>query len=119
MATLYKDTVKRVVGDRWDIPMTITQTVDGVTAPVTGLNVATIVSTIKHRDTGVQIWQGTRAGGQIVIDSDALGQITIIVPTATTATLGQRLYNMDVEVTSGGVTITPQRWFVQGIEGYS
>jgi hypothetical protein len=100
MAMLYKETVTRTKGDDWNIDLTIT-------------------ATLKHRDTGAQVWQGTRAGGQITVTSDPNGQISIAVPAATTATLSQRLYNMDVQYVKNSVTVTPKRWFVQVVEDYT
>ena len=120
MATLYKETVSRVKGDTWNIDLTVTQTDENdVETPVTGLSTAAITSTLKHRDTGAELWQGTRAGGEITVTNDALGKIRVAVPAATTATLEQRLYNMDVPYVGGGVTVTPHRWYLQVVEDYS
>jgi hypothetical protein len=115
----YKEKLERVSGDTWDIDLTITQTIDGVTTPMTGLTTAGITATIKHRDTGAQIWQGTRAAGQITVTDDPAGEITIRVPAATTAPLGERLYNADIEVTSGATVVTPKRFYISALEGYS
>jgi hypothetical protein len=120
MATLYKETVTRTKGDDWNVDLTITATdALGTETAVTGLSTATITATIKLRDTGAQVWQGTRAGGQITVTSDPNGQISIAVPAATTATLSQRLYNMDVQYVKNSVTVTPKRWYVQVVEDYT
>jgi hypothetical protein len=121
MATAYKTIEKRVVGDDWNFDITVTQTdAFGTVTPLAGLTNATIISTFKHRDTGVQIWQGTKAGGQITITNDAAGQIKVSVPRANTATFPLMLLNGDVEVTtSGGVRVTPIRFMVDVLAGYS
>lgn len=116
MATVYKETIERVVGDDWPFDLTITQTDElGVVTPVTGLTTATIVSTIKHRDTGVVMWTGTRVGGQITVTDDPNGKIRITVPRADTDDFTQRLYDMDVRVTSGTPRVTPNRWYVRAL----
>lgn len=116
MATVYKETHNRVIGDDWNFDLTITQTdALGVVTPVTGLTTATIVSTIKHRDTGVVMWTGTRAGGQITITDDPTGKISIAVPRSDTDDLTQRLYDMDCRVTDATTKVTPVRWYARAL----
>jgi hypothetical protein len=117
MATVYKETRNRVIGDDWNVDHTVTNTDENeVVTPVTGLTTATIVSSITNRDTGAILWTGTRAGGQITVTNDALGKISIAVPRATTATFTQRLYDMDVRVTGATTKVTPNRWYVQALK---
>lgn len=116
MATVYKETRDRVIGDDWDFFPFITVTdANGVTTPAPNLSTATIVSTITHRDTGVSMWSGTKAGGQITVTDEPNGGIKISVPDATTATFTPRLYDMDVRVTSGSQKVTPIRWYVNAL----
>ena len=116
MVAVFKETHARVIGDDWAFDLTITQTdANGVVTPVTGLSSATIISTIENRDTGTDLWTGTRAGGQIVVTNDSQGKITITVPRATTATFAAQLYDMDCRVTSTA-KVTPKRWYVQGLK---
>lgn len=121
MATAYKTTEKRVAGDDWQFDLTITQTdALGVVTPLTGLTSATIVSTLKHRDTGAVLWTGTKVGGQITVTSDPNGQIRVSIPRASTIAFPLMLVNADVEVTtSGGVRVTPVRFYILVLEGYS
>jgi hypothetical protein len=117
MATIYKEKHARVIGADWVFDHTVTSTdANGVVTPVTGLSTATVISTIRHRDTSVQIWQGSRSGGQIVVTNDSAGQLRISVPRATTATLEQRLYDMDLYVLQSNAVVYPKRWFVQGLK---
>jgi hypothetical protein len=115
MATKYRETHRRFYGSDWNIDLTITRTDEnGVVTPFTGLNGATIVSTVKHRDTNAQMWQGTKAAGNITVTNDSLGKIRVAVPVAaqTLFTNEDRLYNADVKVTLGGVTEHPKRWYL-------
>lgn len=116
MVTKYKETHQRAVGDDWNFDHTVTSTdANGVVTPVTGLTSATIISTIRHRDTNVQLWQGTRTDGQVSIVSDPLGQIRISVPRTTTDDLQERLYDMDLQVEQNNAVVTVKRWFVQAL----
>lgn len=116
----YKPTEERVVGDTWDFPLTITQIdEDGVSGPYTGLSASTITCTIRHRDTGAQLWQGTKAGGQVTVTDDPNGEILVRVPSADTDEFEERLYNADVQVTSGAVTVTPIRFYLQALKDYT
>jgi hypothetical protein len=116
MATVYKETLGRVIGDDWDFFPFITVTdANGVTTPATGLTTATIVSSITDRDTNDILWTGTRAGGQITVTDDPNGGLKISVPRASTALPAApagTLYDMDVRVTSGTPKVTPLRWYV-------
>jgi hypothetical protein len=120
MATRYKTTETRVAGDDWNFDVTVTQTsAAGVVTPLTGMTDDTIAATIKHRDTGTSVWSGTRAGGQITVTDDAAGLIRVSVPRASTA-ITPMLYNADVEVTtSANVKVTPIRFYIDVLEGYS
>jgi hypothetical protein len=114
MVTMYKETITRAKGADWNIDHTVTQTdANGAVTPVTGLSAAAITSTIRHRDTGAQLWQGTRAGGEIVVTDDAAGAVRIAVPSTATDDLEQRLYDMDLWIDHNNAYQPPKRWFVQ------
>lgn len=91
--TTIRPKVYKVRGDDWDIPVVISVTdEDGVTTPF-DLTGCAIRSTIGS-------WTGSLAGGNILAPSPATGELTIIVPRATTALMSTGELLADVEVTT-------------------
>ena len=109
-----------VRGDDVAIPITVVTQQPGVDPPYTGLGTSDITATLKHRDTGVTIWTGTKAGGQIVVTNNAAGEMTVTIPRATTAALELRPYNLTVTPTASagvGARETVSRLIVWVLDG--